>query len=90
MAPRGRFCLLSSVFCHLSRLAPRAKQPHLYCMPPLVHLAIAQMKPAKGDYAANLARLGEVFAQVDDAGGVPLPALAACRFAPARLPTCSE
>ena len=34
-------------------------------MPPLVQLALAQMKPAKGDYAANLTRLGEVFAQVD-------------------------
>ena len=34
-------------------------------MPPLVHLAVAQIKPAKGDYAANLSRLGEVFAQVD-------------------------
>jgi NAD+ synthase (glutamine-hydrolysing) len=34
-------------------------------MPPLVHLALAQFKPAKGDYTANLKRLGEVFAQVD-------------------------
>ena len=34
-------------------------------MPPLVHLAVAQVKPAKGDYAANLTRLGEVFAQVN-------------------------
>jgi NAD+ synthetase len=34
-------------------------------MPPVVHLAIAQLKPTKGDYAANLARLGAVFAQVD-------------------------
>jgi NAD+ synthase (glutamine-hydrolysing) len=34
-------------------------------MPPLVHLALAQVKPAKGDYSANLTRLGEVFAQVD-------------------------
>lgn len=34
-------------------------------MPPLVSLAVAQLKPTKGDYAANLARLGEVFAQVD-------------------------
>ena len=33
-------------------------------MPPVVHLALAQVKPAKGDYAANLSRLGEVFAQV--------------------------
>jgi NAD+ synthase (glutamine-hydrolysing) len=34
-------------------------------MAPLVHLALAQVKPTKGDYAANLTRLGEVFAQVD-------------------------
>ena len=34
-------------------------------MPPLVQLALAQVKPAKGDYAANLTRLGEIFAQVD-------------------------
>jgi NAD+ synthetase len=34
-------------------------------MPPVIHLALAQFKPAKGDYAANLKRLGEVFAQVD-------------------------
>jgi NAD+ synthase (glutamine-hydrolysing) len=34
-------------------------------MPPLVHLALAQIKPTKGDYPANLTRLGEVFAQVD-------------------------
>jgi NAD+ synthase (glutamine-hydrolysing) len=34
-------------------------------MAPLVHLALAQIKPTKGDYPANLTRLGEVFAQVD-------------------------
>jgi NAD+ synthase (glutamine-hydrolysing) len=34
-------------------------------MPPTVHLALAQMKPTKGDYAANLTRLGEVFAQLN-------------------------
>jgi NAD+ synthetase len=34
-------------------------------MSPVVHLALAQFKPTKGDYAANLKRLGEVFAQVD-------------------------
>ena len=34
-------------------------------MPPLVHLAIAQMRPQKGDYPANLERLGSVFSQVD-------------------------
>lgn len=34
-------------------------------MPQLVHLALAQLRPRKGDYAANLERLGAVFAQVD-------------------------
>src|SRR5512141_1566702 len=30
-----------------------------------VHLAIVQFKPKKGDYAANIARIGGVFAQLD-------------------------
>jgi NAD+ synthetase len=30
-----------------------------------VHLAVAQFRPRKGDYAGNLARLGPLFAQVD-------------------------
>jgi predicted amidohydrolase len=34
-------------------------------MAPLVHLAIAQFKPRKGDRAGNLTRLRAVFAQVD-------------------------
>src|SRR5689334_1889142 len=34
-------------------------------MAPLVHIAIAQVKPRKGDRAGNLARLRSVFAQVD-------------------------
>jgi NAD+ synthetase len=34
-------------------------------MPPLVHIAIVQFKPRKGDYAGNLTRLGAVFAQLD-------------------------
>src|ERR1700733_7687361 len=34
-------------------------------MAPLVHLALAQLKPRKGDYAGNLERLGSVFAQID-------------------------
>ena len=34
-------------------------------MAPLVHLAIAQFKPRKGDRPGNLARLRSVFAQVD-------------------------
>src|SRR3954469_20988297 len=40
---------------------------------PLVHLAIAQLKPKKGDYPANLARLHEVFARLD--GLEPRPSL---------------
>ncbi|MBC7790162.1 MAG: NAD+ synthase [Anaerolineae bacterium] len=34
-------------------------------MPPLIHLAIAQFRTKKGDYAANLDRLSEIFAQSD-------------------------
>jgi NAD+ synthase (glutamine-hydrolysing) len=34
-------------------------------MPPLLHVALAQCKPRKGDYAGNLARLGEIFRQAD-------------------------
>lgn len=34
-------------------------------MAPLVHLALAQFKPRKGDYQGNLQRLRAVFAQVD-------------------------
>jgi len=34
-------------------------------MAPLVHLALAQFKPRKGDYRGNLERLRPVFAQVD-------------------------
>jgi len=34
-------------------------------MPPTVHLALAQLKPRKGDYAGNLERLAGLFAQVD-------------------------
>jgi NAD+ synthetase len=34
-------------------------------MPPLVHLALAQLKPRKADYAGNLQRLGVVFAELD-------------------------
>ena len=32
-------------------------------MSPLVHLALAQIKPRKGDYRGNLERLRSVFAQ---------------------------
>jgi NAD+ synthetase len=34
-------------------------------MAPLVHVALAQLAPHKADYPANLRRLGQVFAQVD-------------------------
>ncbi|HEV8495776.1 MAG TPA: NAD+ synthase [Gemmatimonadaceae bacterium] len=40
-------------------------------MPPLVHLALAQLKPRKGDYAGNLDRLRPLFAQLD--GLTPRP-----------------
>src|SRR3954469_7489376 len=30
-----------------------------------INIAIAQLRPKKGDYAANIARLGAVFAQLD-------------------------
>jgi len=34
-------------------------------MPPLLHLALAQIKPRKGEYTANLARLSDLFSRVD-------------------------
>jgi len=34
-------------------------------MPPTVHLALAQLKPRKGDYLGNLERLSGLFAQID-------------------------
>ena len=34
-------------------------------MPPVIQLATVQFGPRKGDYAANLERLGEIFAQLD-------------------------
>src|SRR5258707_11099298 len=40
-------------------------------MAPLVHLALAQLRPRKGDYRGNLERLGPVFAQLDEL--VPRP-----------------
>src|SRR6185437_3663092 len=36
----------------------------LQAMAPLVHVALAQLKPRKGDYRANLRRLGDVFAEL--------------------------
>jgi len=35
-------------------------------MPTFVHVAIAQFKPRKADFRSNLARLGELFAQLED------------------------
>jgi len=35
-------------------------------MPPFVHVAIDQFKPRKADFRSNLARLGELFAQLED------------------------
>src|SRR6476660_1654097 len=40
-------------------------------MAPLVHLALAQLRPRKGDYHGNIERLGPVFAQLDEL--VPRP-----------------
>src|SRR5882757_2208121 len=40
-------------------------------MAPLVHLALAQLRPRKGDYRGNIERLGPVFAQLDEL--VPRP-----------------
>src|SRR3954467_10388883 len=40
-------------------------------MPPLVHLALAQLKPRKGDYPGNLDRLRSLFVQLD--GLTPRP-----------------
>src|SRR2546423_6888880 len=41
-------------------------------MPPLVHLAVAQFKPRKAEYRANLHRLGELFAQLDELDPHPM------------------
>jgi NAD+ synthetase len=41
-------------------------------MGPLVHIALAQFKPRKGDYAANLERLRAVFAQADQLNPRPM------------------
>lgn len=35
-------------------------------MPPFVHIAIAQFKPRKAEFRSNLARLGELFSQLED------------------------
>ena len=41
-------------------------------MAPLVHLALAQLKPRKGDYPANIERLRAVFAQIDELSPRPM------------------
>ena len=41
-------------------------------MPPLVHLAVAQFKPRKAEFRANLDRLGALFAQLDDLDPRPM------------------
>ena len=41
-------------------------------MPPLVHIALAQLKPRKGDYAGNLERLRSLFAQLDGLSPRPM------------------
>jgi NAD+ synthetase len=35
-------------------------------MPPTLHLAIAQIRPRKGDYAANISRIGEILAMCEE------------------------
>jgi NAD+ synthase (glutamine-hydrolysing) len=35
-------------------------------MPPELHVAIVQFRPRKGDYAANVARIGELLAQAGE------------------------
>lgn len=41
-------------------------------MPPLVHLAVAQFKPRKAEFRANLERLGALFAQLDELDPRPM------------------
>src|SRR4051794_25470592 len=42
----------------------------------IVHIALAQFAPKKGDYSGNLKRLGRAFAQIDRMQ--PRPAVVAC------------
>ena len=41
-------------------------------MPPTVHVALAQLKPRKGDYRGNIQRLAGVFAQLDQLDPRPM------------------
>ena len=45
---------------------------YLSGMAPLVHLALAQLKPRKGDYTGNLERLRTVFTQLDELSPRPM------------------
>src|SRR6185312_7741460 len=51
-----------SEFCDI---APPAPSHQLFAMPSVIDVATIQFAPRKGEYEANLARLGELFAQVD-------------------------
>jgi NAD+ synthetase len=41
-------------------------------MPPTVHIALAQLKPRKGDYRGNIERLSGLFAQIDQLDPRPM------------------
>src|SRR3954471_23695543 len=41
-------------------------------MPPTVHIALAQLKPRKGDYSGNLQRLRGIFSQLDNLDPRPM------------------
>ena len=45
-----------------ARLPPHSPFPQLSGVPTQLHLALAQFKPKKGDYTANLARIGRLIA----------------------------
>jgi NAD+ synthetase len=44
----------------------------VFVMPPTVHVALAQLKPRKGDYRGNVQRLSGVFAQLDQLDPRPM------------------
>ncbi len=64
----------SAVEWHEASTAPRSTRPvapamppgQLFSMPHTLTLAIAQLKPAKADYPANLARLRALFRQIEE------------------------
>jgi NAD+ synthase (glutamine-hydrolysing) len=51
---------------------PVHRQALVFVMPPTVHVALAQLKPRKGDYRGNIQRLSGVFAQVDQLDPRPM------------------